>query len=126
MSMPVFPKINPDITCESAINMILASIAMEELALSHIMNAEGEKLQSVIKHLESSCGGWEYGVDKLLAVNKSVSDMLDRVSQNQMLLKSKMEKALDALVHVCPIRCNHGHRPHPCQHECKCRCKPAR
>jgi hypothetical protein len=59
MSMPVFPEINPDITCESAINMILASIALEELALSHIMNAEGEKLQYVIKRLESSCGGWE-------------------------------------------------------------------
>ena len=32
-------------TREEALTMIIASIAMEELALSHILNAEGEKLQ---------------------------------------------------------------------------------
>jgi hypothetical protein len=103
MSMPLFPKVNPDITCENAINMILTSIAMEELALSHIMNAEGEKLQYVLKYLESSCSesGNEYAFDKLLAVNASISDLLDSVSQNQMLLKSKMNKALNALSNTC-------------------------
>jgi hypothetical protein len=99
MSMPSFPVYDPNITCENAINMILTSIAMEELALSHIMNAEGEKLQAVLKHLElpgNQCGG-KYPVDELLKVNKSIADLLDSVSQNQMLLKSKMERALEAL-----------------------------
>ena len=99
MSMPSFPDFNPDITCENAISMILTSIAMEELALSHIINAEGEKLQAVLKHLDaddSQCGG-KYPVDELLKVNKSIADLLDSVSKNQMLLKSKMERALDAL-----------------------------
>ena len=35
-------------TREEALTMIIASIAMEELALSHILNAEGEKLQYVL------------------------------------------------------------------------------
>lgn len=45
MSMPQFPSISPPITLDHALSMILESIAMEELGLSHIINAEGEKLQ---------------------------------------------------------------------------------
>jgi hypothetical protein len=95
-------------------SMILTSIAMEELALSHILNAEGEKLQAVLKHLESpggECCGMS-SVDKLLEVNKSVAGLLDSVSQNQMLLKSKMDKVLEAL------SCKHsgcGKSPCPCK-----------
>ena len=44
MSMPSFPPNGADMTQEEALTMIIASIAMEELALSHIINAEGEKL----------------------------------------------------------------------------------
>jgi len=113
MSMPSFPKVDMDITHENAINMILTSIAMEELALSHIMNAEGEKLQYVLKHLESACDVSDnsFAVDKLLAVNASVANLLDSVSQNQMLLKGKMDKALNSLC-GCPER----HKP------CKLKC----
>jgi len=82
--------------------MILTSIAMEELALSHIMNAEGEKLQYVLKHFESHGDAEDFAVDKILAVNSSVANLLDSVSQNQMLLKGKMEKALNALSNICP------------------------
>ena len=45
MSLPSFPNIDPPIQREDAVNQILSSIAMEELGLSHILNAEGEKLQ---------------------------------------------------------------------------------
>lgn len=45
MSLPSFPVVNPPIEREDAVNQILSSIAMEELGLSHILNAEGEKLQ---------------------------------------------------------------------------------
>ena len=47
MSMPSFPPNGADMTREEALTMIIASIAMEELALSHILNAEGEKLQYI-------------------------------------------------------------------------------
>ena len=48
MSMPSFPPNGADMTQEEALTMIIASIAMEELALSHILNAEGEKLQYIL------------------------------------------------------------------------------
>ncbi len=52
MSMPAFPDKGIDITRDQAFNMILGSIALEEIALSHIMNAESEKL----KHFFSGRG----------------------------------------------------------------------
>lgn len=48
MSQPTIPTISPPISREDAINLLLTSIAMEELGLSHIINAEGEKLQFVM------------------------------------------------------------------------------
>lgn len=75
--------------------MIIASIAMEELALSHIVNAEGEKLQYVLGTLpgsRKSCASTQ----ELLAVNQSAAALLDTVMQSQMLLKGKLEKALEA------------------------------
>lgn len=56
MSQPNIPNIRPNIALdrEEAINLILASIAMEDMALSHILNAEGEKLQYVLGTLHNS------------------------------------------------------------------------
>ena len=41
MSLPSFPNVDPAIQREDAVNQILSSIAMEELGMSHILNAEG-------------------------------------------------------------------------------------
>ena len=111
MSMPSFPPCGADMTKDEAITMIIASIAMEELALSHIVNAEGEKLQYVLGTLPDSpkvCASPQ----EILAVNKSVKELLDTVMQNQMLLKGKLEKALDA----------GGHAPAPTP---PCPCEPS-
>lgn len=94
--MPKLPEVNPDITSESALNMILASIAMEELALSHIINAEGEKLQYIIGTLKCNCDK-DPSTSEVLEINKSITELLDVVSHNQMLLKGKMDKAINAL-----------------------------
>lgn len=75
--------------------MIIASTAMEELALSHIVNAEGEKLQYILGTLPGSrkpCANTQ----EILAVNQSAAALLDTVMQSQMLLKGKLEKALEA------------------------------
>ena len=112
MSMPSFPPCGADMTKDEALTMIIASIAMEELALSHILNAEGEKLQYILGTLP---GGPKICVNsqEVLAVNKSVKDLLDTVMQNQMLLRGKLEMALEA----------GGHRPGP-PPEPPCPCAP--
>lgn len=91
MSMPSFPPHGADMTREEALTMIIASIAMEELALSHILNAEGEKLQYILKALPPCAEGQE-----ILEVNRSVNKLLDTVTQTQILLKGKLALALEA------------------------------
>mgnify|MGYP006922539632 CR=1 FL=1 len=66
MSMPTFPKIDPPLSREGSLNEIISSIAAEELSLSHILNAEGEKLQYVLGTLP----GLETKQELLLCINK--------------------------------------------------------
>ena len=88
--------------------MIIASIAMEELALSHILNAEGEKLQYILGTLPgaSPC----LCPQDVLAVNKSVTALVEVVTQNQMLLKNKLDRVLE----FCPPPCLPEPGPAPC------------
>ncbi|MED3080215.1 MULTISPECIES: hypothetical protein [Bacillus cereus group] len=87
MSLPNLPDITPDIslTREEVINLLLSSIAMEEIGLSHILNAEGEKLQHFMKQKKRSfC---EY-----IAINHSVNDTLKTIVKSQLLLQLKLEE----------------------------------
>ena len=95
MSMPSFPNIDPPIQREDAVNQILSSIAMEELGLSHILNAEGEKLQYILGTIPGLSGS-PATVSDVLAANESVRGMLETAVQNQLFLKSKMQGALTA------------------------------
>lgn len=56
LSFPNIPNIKPDIDLdeEDVLSLLLASIALEELSLAHIMNAEAEKLQAVLGTLTTS------------------------------------------------------------------------
>lgn len=122
MSMPSFPPCGADMTKDEALTMIIASIAMEELALSHIVNAEGEKLQYVLGTLPGSrkpCASTQ----EILAVNQSAAALLDTVMQSQMLLKGKLEKALEAggrkPAPEPPCPPGHPGQP-PCPPDCLC------
>lgn len=79
-------------TREEALTTIIAAIAMEELSLSHILNAESQKLQYIIEKSNASS-------QEVLAVNKSVTSLVETINQNQMLLKSKLERLLE----FCPF-----------------------
>ena len=95
MSQPTFPTIDPPISREDAVNQILVSIAMEELGLSHIINAEGEKLQYVLGTIPGLSGP-PATVDDVIAANESVRDTLDAITQNQLFYKNKMQSALSS------------------------------
>jgi ethanolamine ammonia-lyase small subunit len=91
MSMPNVPNITPniDIEIEEVVNLLLVSIALEELGISHIINAEGEKIQEVIaKH---GC------IEDLLKIDKSVQTTLRDLIKKEMLLEFKFENILELI-----------------------------
>ncbi len=94
MSQPTFPQIDPPLTREGSLNEILSSIAMEELSLSHILNAEGEKLQYVLGTLPGLDEA--AALEEVLQVNQSVKDTLSSVMEQQMALSAKLSAALKA------------------------------
>lgn len=111
MSLPRFPDVPDGYTINDSIAQVITSIAMEEIGLSHIINAEGEKLQYILGTLEVT--GPDGGsnnrplpapptIEQLLEVNESVKDMLNQVSFSQMFLMGKMQAALGAYQKVTP------------------------
>lgn len=94
MSLPTFPPIEPPLSREGSINEIISFIAAEELSLSHILNAEGEKLQYVLgtlPGLETAAA-----LDEVMQVNQSVQETLSSVMEQQMLLTGKLASAMSA------------------------------
>jgi hypothetical protein len=97
MSMPQFPD-KPSTTLEGSVTQIITSIAMEELALSHIINAEGEKIQYVLGSLSGAPRKTTpHPIKELIKINESVQDMLSTVAMNQMLLFGKLSAAMHLL-----------------------------
>jgi hypothetical protein len=104
--MPEIPNITPEIHLkrEEVINLLLASIALEEIGLSHLINAEGEKLQKAIQHAEC--------FEDLLEANNSVERMLKTIIKKEMLLQFKLEDVLE----IPKEGPEHPPKPHPDHH----------
>ena len=96
MSLPTIPTITPSINLNrtQVINLLLASVALEELGLAHIINAEGEKLQAILGTLPG-LSITATSISGLLSVNREVRRSLQTVLKNQMLLEFKLEDILD-------------------------------
>ena len=88
MSMPVI--VASETTREQAITDIIQSVALEQTGLSHILNAEGEKIQAVIAIKEVTAA-------ELLAVNKSVQNMVTTISNLEIVLQNKLALFADCL-----------------------------
>ncbi|WP_416829169.1 hypothetical protein [Ectobacillus polymachus] len=102
MSFPNIPNVTPTISLSTAqtIPLLLASIAFEELALAHIVNAEAEKIQFVLGTLTPTRNTFTptfVTLSNLLDVNKSVQTTLRDVIKKEMLLQFKFENILDLL-----------------------------
>lgn len=102
MSFPNIPDVDAsiDITREDSLNLLLASIAFEELGLSHVINAEAEKVQYALGTLVNQ-EGEQYPVpplaptiEDLLKVNNSVQKTMQTVIKEEMLLQFKLEDIL--------------------------------
>ena len=82
MGMPVITP--SDVTREQAITDLIQSVALQEAALAHMMNAEGEKMQKIIAMEDVTA-------DELMDLNKSVTQMISAISRLEMLFTAKLE-----------------------------------
>ncbi|MDR1736134.1 MAG: hypothetical protein LBR85_04590 [Oscillospiraceae bacterium] len=82
MSMPI---ITPGTgTREQAISDLIESVALQEAALSHILNAEGEKMQAILQNPGTT-------PDQFMRLNESVNKLVNGVTRLEMLFQSKLE-----------------------------------
>lgn len=65
-----------------AVSDLIESVALEQAALSHILNAEGEKIQRAVA-LDAT-------PEQLLATNKSVRKMVHKITLLEMILQRKL------------------------------------
>ena len=108
MSFPNIPNVTPniDLSRVEVINLLLASIAFEELGLAHIINAEAEKIQFVLGTLPGEVPTTIPTIptipiiptiptiDTLLNINTSVERVLRDVIKKEMLLQFKLEDVI--------------------------------
>ena len=102
MSMPGFVTGVPEISRENAINQNIAAIALEELALSHVINAEGEKIQYVLGTLVVPDRGLSGGITiaNLVDLDTTVASVLQATAANMAVLADKLRVAVNADVDV--------------------------
>ncbi|MEG0047929.1 MAG: hypothetical protein RSE58_03105 [Clostridia bacterium] len=82
MGMPV---ITPGtISRGDAVGNIIESVAMEEAAFAHILNAESEKIMAFVNNEAVT-------PEQLLAVNASVKSAINAISRLEMQLQAKLE-----------------------------------
>lgn len=93
MSQANIPDINPQIAIkrDDVINLFIASLAMEELGLSHIINAEAEKLQFVLGTLHNASLKPPATLKEVLETNESVRLMLREISRKEQVLNDRLE-----------------------------------
>ncbi len=91
MSMPI---IEPSKTTRcQAVTDIIESVALQQTGLSHIINAEGEKIQAGIKYSEKD-------PSLMLEINNSVHNMINAITRLEVILQGKLELFKDCLC-VC-------------------------
>ncbi|MEG1990095.1 MAG: SdrD B-like domain-containing protein [Clostridia bacterium] len=68
---------------DQAINDIIESVALMQTALSHIINAEGEKIQKVLEIKSTN--------EEMIKINNSVEKTINNITNLEIILKSKLE-----------------------------------
>lgn len=94
MGMPIITP-GKGTRCQ-AITDIIESVALEQTALSHILNAEGEKLQKIINTAGATPA-------QILDTNASVEKMVNSISRLEMILQAKLEIFGDCICTECPV-----------------------
>ncbi|MCR8656723.1 hypothetical protein [Paenibacillus endoradicis] len=96
MSQANIPNITPDIsvTKEQSLHLLLSSVALNELAFSHLINAEAEKLQAFVAFAqEASC----LETRDFLQINKAVSTFIEDLTMGQWINLKKLDRTIALL-----------------------------
>ena len=95
MSGPTIPDFPPiTVTREDSVVLLFASIAREEMALSHLVNGEAEKLRFVSGALER---GELTAFNDLLLVQQSVRRVMDAIVLKELQLQLKLGQVKEFL-----------------------------
>ena len=87
-------RLGTETRCQ-AITDIISSVALEQAALSNILDAESAKIQKIVLKSTSA--------EEMLAVNKSVNSMVESITQLEMILHSKLKLFEDCLCDECAL-----------------------
>jgi hypothetical protein len=88
MSMPQIPEERFRPSLKETLIDLMKSIAMEETALSHVINAEGERLQSINKEIRinNNCC-----IKCYYRHQRDINNMLDTILMKEWLLLKKLQ-----------------------------------
>lgn len=94
MGMPNLPpdiSTNINIDRKGLVKLLLMSIALEEVSLSHILNVEGEMMQLYIKKLKNNP---YFRCQDLIKFNRNISDTLRIILEKEKTLKDKLYQVI--------------------------------
>jgi hypothetical protein len=117
MSMPTIPKEPHRPNLKEVTIDLLESIALEEIALSHIMNAEAEKIQAFV----GKCCDFPTHPDshEIIKFNKGVNQLLETIVMKEWLLLNKLESVIDFIDDKDCFPKKKQHKCH-CPNDCDC------
>jgi hypothetical protein len=96
MGIPIIP----DVSRNQALTNLLESIALEEAALAHLINAEAEKVQALAARMDTKDNPDAIiDLKEITDFQKNVARVIQTVIKMQMLLQFKLENVLEAKLH---------------------------
>lgn len=100
MSNPFLPNTDmmDNLEHDKVLNLLLTSIALEEIALGQVISAEADNIRSFLGKWKGASKGTAkevMTVDHLLKVNRAANQTLGRVIQKELLLLLKLEDILE-------------------------------
>lgn len=93
MGLPVFPKLPKPSKKKKIFRLLLETIALEELALAALINAEAEKVQEIKKAgLESPVSA-----EDAAKINESVAKVIEAAEKKEQQLNQKLKTILNVM-----------------------------
>src|SRR5690606_24367668 len=96
LSQANIPNITPDITVtkEQSLHLLLSSVAMNELAFSHLINAEAEKLQAFVAFANEATS---LNTNDFIQMNRAVSILIEDLIMGQWINLKKLDRTIALL-----------------------------